>query len=103
MTMTKKNWTIENGVLPDELRAELKKFLERETGFSKGETPRPPWVEFPDYNRTSMGWRMGAGEDYMLDFRAWFRALDGQRKSEYVSANPEPDGWFGFFDYIKGQ
>lgn len=102
--MTKKGWKIENGVLPDDLIAELTEYLAAtETVFTRGETHRPPWTEFPDYIRTSMGWRMGSGEDYMLDFKEWFTAQGAQEQSQYKQSNPEPDGWEGFYDYIQGK
>ncbi len=25
----------------------------------------PPWARFPDYERHSIGWRMGGGEDWL--------------------------------------
>ncbi|QLC20762.1 hypothetical protein HFP51_00320 [Parasphingopyxis sp. CP4] len=57
----------------------------------------PPWIVFPDYERQSMGWRMGSGEDYWHDFSDWFRALDDQARAQYIAANPEPTGWEGFY------
>lgn len=58
----------------------------------------PPWRVIPDYDMMSMGWRMGGGEDYMIAFAAWFKALGQARRVAFISANPEPEGWVGFYD-----
>ncbi|REK71196.1 NADAR family protein [Paenibacillus paeoniae] len=31
----------------------------------------PQWIAFPDYPPFSMGWRMGAGEDYIMYLSEW--------------------------------
>ena len=56
-----------------------------------------PWLQFPEYPRLSMGWRMGAGEDYMVEFRTWISALDAETLEKYQSQNEEPEGWAGFY------
>ena len=57
----------------------------------------PPWIEYPAMPRTSIGWRMGYGEEYWDEFRAWWLAqspdVRGQMKAQY----PEPPGWTGFY------
>lgn len=58
----------------------------------------PPWQVFPDYERSSIGWRMGNGEDYMIDFDRWFRTQDVQAQDSYILQFPEPEGWEGFYD-----
>ena len=32
----------------------------------------PQWIEYPALSEFSMGWRMGAGEDYKCDFWNWY-------------------------------
>ena len=59
---------------------------------------RPPWVAIPEYSRTSMGWRMGAGEDYSTAFSEYFDALSDEGREKYMRLNPEPESWTGFYE-----
>ena len=61
----------------------------------------PVWVEFPSIPWGSIGWRMGAGEDYMHAWCRWFMALSPSDRAAYRTRSPEPDGWTGFFDFIE--
>src|SRR4051812_10758487 len=36
----------------------------------------PPWEQFPTYERHTIGWRMGAGEDWMGLWRVFVEDLD---------------------------
>lgn len=58
----------------------------------------PPWQVFPGYSMTSMCWRMGGGDDYMTVFTDWFRSLPQAHRAAFVSSNPEPEGWLGFYE-----
>ena len=58
----------------------------------------PPWIEFPEYERHCMGWRMGPGDGYIPDFCIWLSELDGRQG--YISKHPEPKGWEGFYEPI---
>jgi hypothetical protein len=58
---------------------------------------RPPWLEFPTYERFCLGWRMGPGEDYILGFDAFFSALSEEESSAYKKEFPEPSGWSGYY------
>ena len=45
----------------------------------------PPWARFPDYTRTTIGWRMGYGEDWMHMWHRWLRRLpDVAAKRAYL-------------------
>jgi len=57
----------------------------------------PPWQKYPEIPLGSIGWRMGRGEDYWVEFNDWFmrKTLDAKRR--YAAENPEPDGWAGFY------
>lgn len=57
----------------------------------------PPWKKFPDIPLGSIGWRMGHGEDYWLEFDAWFKAKTPDHRQRYAAENPEPTGWTGFY------
>lgn len=37
-----------------------------------GELP-PPWARFPTYTRSTIGWRMGGGEGWLMAFWSWLR------------------------------
>ncbi len=57
----------------------------------------PPWQMFPTIPLGSIGWRMGAGEDYWIAFTAWFDRNDRAEQLRYAVENPEPTGWDGFY------
>lgn len=44
---------------------------------------------------------MGRGEDYGMEFREWFTSKDSQSKALYVSENPEPEEWAGFYGRLS--
>ena len=58
----------------------------------------PPWQEFPDTPRYSLGWRMGAGEDYWHAFHDWYGGLQGEQRRLYRETYPEPTEWSGFYE-----
>lgn len=42
----------------------------------------PQWIAFPAYTEFTIGWRMGAGEDYKCKFWDWYESLTpAQQKS----------------------
>ena len=43
---------------------------------------KPPSLELPYIPKGSIGWRMGAGEDYTSQFRMWYQDLDSSQKEE---------------------
>ncbi len=57
----------------------------------------PPWRMFPQIPLGSIGWRMGAGEEYWVAFAEWFARQDPQARNRYATRNPEPVGWSGFY------
>lgn len=56
----------------------------------------PPWAQFPDYGAGSIGWRMGAGEDWM---GLWAVFLEGlgegfDARLAYLKRHPPaPESW----------
>lgn len=92
----RKSWRIKDGVIPDDLRRLMGEFVAAGPVFQADDTPRPPWLEIPEYARTSMGWRMGGGETYMDAFRQWFSNLDEDGRKAYARLYSEPEGWTGF-------
>ncbi len=98
----KRSWDMKDGVIPDGLRSELEEIANRKTPFDTEGLPVPPWQAFPHLERRSMGWRMGAGEDYLLGFYEWFSGLDKAEKTRYARLHPEPDEWAGFYSLQGG-
>ncbi|MEP6344083.1 MAG: hypothetical protein ABJ275_12290 [Maricaulaceae bacterium] len=60
----------------------------------------PPWVAFPDCSQGSMGFRMGAGEDYIMQFKKWYKAADNATIFRYKNKNPEPDDYQWFYQEL---
>ena len=62
--------------------------------------PVPPWEMYPQIPRLSIGWRMGAGEDYKSLFVDWFFDIFSAERQSYIEDWPEPEDWAGFYDLI---
>ena len=56
----------------------------------------PPFLEFPTYGRYCMGWRMGAGESYVMKFGAWLDRFCEADQKIYKNHFPSP---ITLFDY----
>lgn len=54
----------------------------------KGKFPAPLWLMFPNLPRGTIGWRMGYGEEYRINF---FKVL--HNKMEFEKLFPEPLNW----------
>jgi len=53
----------------------------------------PQWIAFPDFPPFSMGWRMGAGEDYLMDLWAWRKKQSPEALQEYDAYFAPPEEW----------
>jgi hypothetical protein len=56
----------------------------------------PPWEKFPDYERHTLGWRMGVGEEYLDDYYTFIQQLsnDYQTRLNYLKSHrPAPLNW----------
>ncbi len=56
----------------------------------------PPWEQFPTYERYSIGWRMGPGENYLHNWYAFIEGLPGERDSRFnylKRHRPAPITW----------
>jgi ribA/ribD-fused uncharacterized protein len=53
----------------------------------------PLWLMYPHIQNGSIGWRMGYGEGYALDFYLWFNNLKEDEKKKYKEMFPEPKRW----------
>ncbi len=57
----------------------------------------PPWVAFPDYKMGSMGFRMGSGEDYNVQFSEWYNAASEEDIESFKGKYPEVEKYAGFY------
>jgi len=57
----------------------------------------PPWLKFPKFPLGSIGWRMGAGEDYWYEWQDWYMAQSDEVRSSFRNRFAEPSGWEGFY------
>ena len=57
----------------------------------------PPWVKYPNLPRSSMGWRMGMGEEYCGKFKAWWWRQARETRLRARAKYPEPEEWSGFY------
>lgn len=58
----------------------------------------PPWTAFPDYTGlSSMGFRMGSGEDYMVQFQKWYASASDAEIATYKSQYPAPHAYAEFY------
>lgn len=64
----------------------------------------PPWEAFPTYERYTLGWRMGSGEDYLYNWYAFIEKLsiDYQTRLNYLKSHrPAPLSWSDYvFDVL---
>jgi hypothetical protein len=51
-------------------RARLPQFVDRNGDLA------PPWEQFPEYERHTIGWRMGTGEDWLGMWHVFLEQLD---------------------------
>lgn len=54
--------------------------------------PAAPWERF-DASPWSVCWRMGGGEDYMMDFRLFWVALSAEERASYLDRHRAPPEW----------
>ncbi|WP_246314278.1 NADAR family protein [Paenibacillus foliorum] len=53
----------------------------------------PQWVAFPDIHPFSIGWRMGAGEDYLMYLWEWRKKQLPEAIKEYDEYFTPPEQW----------
>lgn len=80
--------------LPQSVREEMR----RRSMIKRDEQMQPPWLEFSDIPRGSIGWRMGEGEYYLMNWDRWYKKLRGDKRLEYRASYPEPLNWEGFYE-----
>jgi hypothetical protein len=60
----------------------------------------PPWLVLPDLPVSSIGWRMGDGEEALYRFIEYFHSLPLEQARALKDRYPEPEGWTGFLDNL---
>jgi N-glycosidase YbiA len=78
------------GVILMEIRQQL-----REKASEIDNIVFPPWLSFDGIEMNDMFWRMGMGEDYLLN---WYRSIDQIGVSKYKNIFPEPHNWLGVYE-----
>jgi len=58
----------------------------------------PPWKVYPAIDPLDMHWRMGAGEQYVLEFGEAFERLNEREKTIYELSYPAMGDWAGYYD-----
>jgi len=58
---------------------------------------KAPWDEYPHYDRSDLGWRMGSGEDYLAKFETWFSGQTPNERAEFAESHSEPESWLGYY------
>jgi len=56
-----------------------------------------PWHRYPTVDASDTFWRMGAGEQYLVDFSTYFASLPPTEQLVYALSYPAPFDWGQFF------
>ncbi|WJG08099.1 hypothetical protein [Aliiglaciecola sp. LCG003] len=86
-----------------EHKASRDKMLEaRYNNELKHNPPKPPWIKYPNRHPTDIFWRMGNGEDYLVDyFGLYFKYASVSETKAYMLKYPEHKDWLGTYESIK--
>lgn len=57
-----------------------------------------PWLKYPEIDSADMFWRMGKGEQFVVEFSQTFNKLTDREQTIYKLTNPEPLNWKGFYE-----
>ncbi|MEM7036347.1 MAG: hypothetical protein AAF570_05145 [Bacteroidota bacterium] len=64
---------------------------------------QPPWEKYPNYERYTIGWRMGSGEQYRYDWADFLKTVpaDFEARLEYLRQyRPAPINWWENVRYV---
>lgn len=75
------------GALLEQVRSEL-------AGGGSSLVP-PPWIAFPDVEPSDLFWRMGRGEDHVIQVSRFRDALSPSARAEYDAYFKVPEEWRG--------
>ncbi len=76
------------GILLMQLRSELDDLVDQEFCIL------PPWIAFPTIEKYDLFWRMGLGENYLMQWADFCYSSD---MGAYEQKFPEPKDWTGFY------
>jgi len=57
-----------------------------------------PWLKFPDADNNDVFWKMGKGEQFIIEFLKTYNTMSDKEKTIYKLTNPESYSWRGFYD-----
>lgn len=67
-----------------------------ETAIADRDDMAPPWAKYPEIQQGSLGWRMGTGEDWLMNWHDWIvaRPADRAQRIAYLGRHPPaPRNW----------
>ena len=53
----------------------------------------PPWKAYPQIQFGSIGWRMGYGEKFIVNWSKYYFSLSELAREKYKLENPPPSTW----------
>jgi hypothetical protein len=59
----------------------------------------PPWKKFPNIDPNDMFWRMGGGEQYLMDLGDYFRGLSARDQKIYQLSYPASGDWTDYYGH----
>lgn len=75
----------------------VKEWFRLQRMIQTGKQMEPPWIAFPGISNGSIGWRMGAGETFLMTWDRWYRKISKEERKRYQDNHPEPESWQGFY------
>lgn len=77
---------------------ETRDFLKSFGHFEPLDSPMPPpWARFPHIDSRDMFWRMGKGENYLMEFNAYYDKLSDNAQVVYKLTNLPAYGWEDYY------
>jgi ribA/ribD-fused uncharacterized protein len=58
----------------------------------------PPWKKFSNVDSQDMFWRMGKGEEYLMQFCKFYQGLPEREKVIFKLTNPAPSAWENVYE-----
>lgn len=58
----------------------------------------PPWIRYPDVEPSDLFWRMGSGEDYLVEFNRWWNAATAADRIRFHMSYRPTGMWWGWVD-----
>ncbi|MFZ6875171.1 hypothetical protein ACO0LF_24155 [Undibacterium sp. Di27W] len=61
----------------------------------------PPWEKFPDYDRYTIGWRMGAGETWLKKWKSFIRQMPDEFELRLAYLKRHPAAPYSWADFVQ--